>query len=133
MVAEHDDDPAAYRGRFGRELLQATNDAERIRASVGDVAKLDQGRAPAAPVPLGVDQPGGAGDFGPRLIIAVEIADRDDAGRRLSRGGKRGERRGQKQRRAEHFSDQSHDRLLRHHARLLHPSGRWAMAFARSA
>ena len=78
MIAEHGDHPAAALRRLARKLLQTADDLERVRAAVGDVAKLDQGGVAARPAVPGVDQACRAGDRDPRVIVAVEVADGDD-------------------------------------------------------
>ena len=86
MIAEHDHDFTALARRLPLQLLQAADDLERVRPAVGDVAELDERGLAAGPVTLRVDQPGGAGNGQPRLIVAVEVADGDDAlGLRSSR------------------------------------------------
>ncbi len=95
VVAEHHHHPAARARRLLLQLLQAADDLERIRPPVGDVAELDKRAAPAGPAAARVGEAGGAGDRGPGRIIAVEVADRDDA-RRLGRHGRRRAGDGQK-------------------------------------
>jgi hypothetical protein len=54
-------------------------DSERIRATIDDIADLDERRSSPAPMTSGVDQPGGSGNVAPDRKIAVKIADSDDA------------------------------------------------------
>ena len=79
VVAEDDDDTAARARGLRLEFLKTADDEERVRLAVGDVAELDQRRLAARPVPGGIDQPRGPGDRLPRLEVAVEVTDRDDA------------------------------------------------------
>ena len=65
--------------RFGLELLQVADDLERVRSAVGDVAELDEGRRAGFPVARWILDARCHGDLGPRLEIAMEVADRDDA------------------------------------------------------
>ena len=80
-------DSTALPRRFLLQLLQAAHDLQRVRFPVGDVAELHQGRLAAGPPVARIDQAGRPGDREPGLIVAVEVADGDDALRR--RGGER--------------------------------------------
>ena len=79
VVAENDDDLAAGARRFFLQPLQAADDQKRIRPAVGNVAHLHEDCPARGPMASGADQARRAGDRHPRLIVAVEIAHRDDA------------------------------------------------------
>ena len=98
VVAEDGDDLAPGGRGLALELLEVADDPQRLGPAVGDVAELDEGRLAARPAVGGVDQPGVAGDGEPGGIIAVEVADRDDALRRGLGGKGGGERQGKHER-----------------------------------
>ena len=79
MIAEDRDDFAPSRRGLALELLEVADDAKGLGAAVGNVAELDQGRLAPRPAVGGVDQAGIAGDCEPGRIVAVKVADRDDA------------------------------------------------------
>ena len=64
------------------QLLEASDDLQGIRATVSDIAELDEGRFSARPAAVRADQAGRPRDRRPGGIIAVQVADGDDAARR---------------------------------------------------
>jgi hypothetical protein len=123
--------PAIGARRFFLQLLEAADDLERIRLAVEDVAELDE-RGPAArPAAAGVDQAGSTRNGQPRLIIAVEVAHRDNALRLSGGGGGNGndgkQDRKRKQREADDPLKPGRYRSLPHapYCRTGEPRGQW--------
>src|SRR4051812_21050379 len=61
------------------ELHQEIHHWARIGTAVDHVAGLNQVRLAAGPVPVSIDEARGGEHAGELLVIAVDIADRDDA------------------------------------------------------
>src|SRR6185503_6581363 len=97
-------DLAAGARRLLFELLEASDDLERIRLAVDDVAELDEGRLARCPVATGIDEACAVRDVEPCLIVAVKVADGDDALRLSGCGGRDDEQQGRErdQRAADH-------------------------------
>ncbi len=94
MIADERDDAAAGAACLALEPHQVADDLERVGAAVDDVAGLDEHRSAPHPAPASIDQPRRRRDRAPHRIVAVKIADRDDA---LGRDGGLSERgRGQR-------------------------------------
>jgi hypothetical protein len=87
VVAEYDHDFATGARGLLLQLLEASDDLQGIRATVGDIAELDEGRFSARPAAVRADQAGRPRDRRPGGIIAVQVADGDDP---LWRGGEGG-------------------------------------------
>jgi hypothetical protein len=79
VIAEQDHDLAALAPGFLLQLLKIADNLERVRPAVRNVAHLDQGRVSTSPMVPGIDEPRSAGNSEPCVIVAVKIADSDDA------------------------------------------------------
>jgi len=87
MVADEDVDLAAAARCLPLKQHEVTNDLEAVRRSIDHIAQLHEHRVAGRPFPFPVDQPGGSGNGDPGIMVAMQIADRDDA-RRIDRLGR---------------------------------------------